>query len=87
MGTWNLLSLRRSGHFQKGNRRVGRSALRWLDSIEDLKKTGCRIAGDNHMIRQMAVNRERGQGSSWNVVRTEETEEVTINIFVAIRKH
>jgi hypothetical protein len=43
LGTRNVLSLYRSGALAEGTRRVGRPAIRWLNSVEeDLKITGVR---------------------------------------------
>lgn len=43
VGTWNVLSLFRSGAFPEGNQQVSRTAVKWLDSIEeDLKAMAIR---------------------------------------------
>jgi hypothetical protein len=52
--TRNVLSLYRSGVLPEGTRRVGRPAVRWLDSVEeDLKTMGVR------MYRRKSQNRDQ----------------------------
>jgi hypothetical protein len=37
-------------HKPEGARRVGRPAVRWLDSVEDLKKWGLEFGDESHTI-------------------------------------
>jgi hypothetical protein len=39
VGTWNVLSLYGSGAFPEGTQQVDRTAVRWLDSVEEDLKT------------------------------------------------
>jgi hypothetical protein len=44
-------------HKPEGARRVGRSTVRWLDSVEeDTKKWAIHIGDESHRIGQMARN-------------------------------
>jgi hypothetical protein len=59
-------------HKSDGTRRVGRPAIRWLDSAEEeLKTTGA----SNWSSQDMASYRKRSQGSSRTVAPAEEEEE------------
>jgi hypothetical protein len=60
----------------QGTRRVGRSAIRWLDSIEeDLKIMGVRNWDERHRIGINGEQSWRGQDWLWTVAPEEEEEE------------
>jgi hypothetical protein len=60
-------------HKPEGTRRAGRSAIRWLDSVEEngRYKSETKVTGSG----RKKSNSGRGQGSSWTVAPLEQEEE------------
>jgi hypothetical protein len=60
-------------HKPEDTQRVGRPAIRWLDSIkENMKIMGVRNWRRKTRLESMESNHGRGQGSLWTVAQTEE---------------
>jgi hypothetical protein len=66
----------------ESTRRIGRSAIRWLDSVGDLKPLGFRNLRRKSQDRDQWRAVVRGQGSSWTVALAKEEQGKVSRILV-----